>query len=89
MGPSFLTLSVISVTACDEFIRFSGGYPGQPESFTVIAEIFEKLDNHVRTGHRFIITIQVMTFTEVSAKHHDAVSALVQSIDNKFRVNHS
>jgi hypothetical protein len=30
-----------------------------------------------------------MTFTEVSAKYHDPVSTLGQSIHNKFRMHHS
>jgi hypothetical protein len=73
----------------DKFVRLGGGNPGYLKSTVVISKIFQQFGDHIRAAHGFIITIQVMTFTEVSAKYHDAVGTLAEGIHYMLGVNHS
>lgn len=71
-----------------KFVRFGRRDPGDGEPLFIVPKIIKEFGDHGGTGLCFIITIQVMTFAEVSAKDHYAIGPLVEGVQNKFRVNH-
>jgi hypothetical protein len=44
---------------------------------------------HVRPGQGLVITIYVMTFSEVSAKDHDPIGPLIKGGKYHLRMNHA
>jgi len=56
-----------------ESIRFRGGTPHELKPFGLQPQGFHHLGNDAGARLSFVITIQVMTFAQVSPHDHDAV----------------
>ena len=68
---------------------FSRGYPLDPESFRVDTHVFQNEFNGLCPSLCLVITIQVMTFAQVSAHQDDAVRAFFKGLYHQIGMNHS
>lgn len=68
---------------------FRRGDPLYPESVRVDTHVFQNELYGLRPSLCLVITIQVMTFAQVSAHHDDAVSAFFQSLNHQVGMDHS
>ena len=66
-----------------------GGNPFDGEPFGIDSEILENELRALSPGQCFVITIQVMTFAEVSAHDDDAVRSFAQGVNDQVGVNHA
>lgn len=65
------------------------GNPVQSESFRINPQIFKYKFHGLSPGKSFVITIQVMTFTKVSAKDQYAVGSLFQGFHHQIGMDHA
>jgi hypothetical protein len=68
---------------------FGGGDPLDGESLGIDSAVLQNDSNDLGTGQGFVITFQVMAFTQMSAHDNDAVGPLAESIYHQVRMHHA
>jgi len=68
---------------------FRGGDPFDEKAFGVDPQTVEYDLDRLSPCQCFVITVQVMTFAQVSPHDHDAVCSFGQRMSHKIRVHHA